>query len=279
MGYLIMNFETQEQRPAVQLSLDEVGITDFRTQISVTRGTKIYRYNTDISVVINLPPSKKGVHMSRFVESISEILSSKTESYFSLEEMSIQVLEELHSRHSFETGMITLKFDFFTPRLTPVSKRTSMENYQGRLITYWKRGTVTHELSLGTFGSTVCPHALINSEKKRTHIQRAYGEVTFIGKTSQIPDMELISKILDKSFSAPSYSLLKQEDEQWVVNKMFENPLFVEDVTRNLLLNSIKAFQELELEILASTLSMESIHKHNVISKGKTTTLVKKAND
>ena len=59
MGYHIMNFETQEQTPAVQLSLDEVGITDFRTQISVTIGTKIYRYNTDISVVINLPPSKK----------------------------------------------------------------------------------------------------------------------------------------------------------------------------------------------------------------------------
>ena len=53
---------------------------------------------------------------------------------------------------------------------------------------------------------------------------------------------------------------------------MFENPLFVEDVTRNLLLNSVNTFPDSDLEISASTISLESIHKHNVISKGKITT-------
>ncbi len=267
-----MNLETQDQPPNVLLSLDEVGITDFRTQISISRGTKIYRYTTNIKVVINLPPSKKGVHMSRFIESISEILSSKTDSFFSLEEMSVQVLQELFTRHPFETGMITLSFEFFTPRLTPVSKRKSLENYQGQLVTYWKNGSVAHELSLGTSGSTACPHALANNPQNRTHIQRAYAELTLKGNTSEIPDMEIISKILDQSFSAPSFSLLKQEDEQWVVNRMYENPLFVEDVTRNLLINAAQEFKELELNIEASTTSLESIHKHNIISRGSTST-------
>ncbi len=267
-----MNLETQDQFPDVQLSLDEVGITDFRTQISITRGTKIYRYTTNIKVVIDLPPSKKGAHMSRFIESISEILSSKTDSFFSLEEMSIQVLQELNSRHPFERGMITLTFEFFTPRLTPVSKRNSMENYQGRLVTKWKSGSIIHELSLGTSGSTACPHAQVNNPLNRTHIQRAYAELTLKGKTSEIPDMEIISKILDESFSAPSFSLLKQEDEQWVVDRMHENPLFVEDVTRNLLINAVQKFKESKLEIKAITTSLESIHKHNIISKGSTST-------
>ena len=84
--------------------------------------------------------------------------------------------------------------------------------------------------------------------------------------------MEIISKILDKSFSAPSFSLLKQEDEQWVVNQMYENPLFVEDVTRNLLINAAQEFKDLKLNIEAMTTSLESIHKHNVISKGSTST-------
>ena len=267
-----MNLETQDQKPDIPLSLDEVGITDFRTQISITRGTKIYRYTTNITVVINLPQSKKGVHMSRFIESIAEILSTKTGSFYSLEQMSIQVMEELNSRHPFETGSVVMDFDFFTPRITPVSKRKSVENYRGRLCTIWNKGNVTHKLSLGTFGSTACPHALKKSNGKRTHIQRAYAEVTVKGITSEIPDMENISKILDECFSAPSFSLLKSEDEQWVVDRMYKNPLFVEDVTRNILKNMAKAFSKQDLKITAKTTSLESIHKHNVISKGTTST-------
>ena len=269
-----MNQDTQDQSPNIQLSLDEVGISDFRAQITVTRGTKIYRYTTNISVVINLPANRKGVHMSRLIESISEILSKKArkEDFFSLEEMSIQVLKELNTRHSFEIGNIVLNFDFFTPRITPVSKKTSMESYQGRLKTDYRHGKISHELSLGTFGSTACPHALANSKNNRTHIQRAYGEVTLKGETSEIPDMEIISKILDQSFSSPTYSLLKSEDEQWVINQMFDNPLFVEDVTRNLLENTASTFINHKLEISAKVTSLESIHKHNVISKGSTTT-------
>jgi GTP cyclohydrolase-4 len=267
-----MNLETQDQKPEIQLSLDEVGITDFRTQISITRGTKIYRYTTNITVVINLPQFKKGVHMSRIIESIAEILSTKTGSFYSLEEMSIQVVKELNSRHPFNTGSVVIDFEFFTPRITPVSKRKSIENYRGRLCTYWNKSNVTHELSLGTYGSTACPHALKKSNGKRTHIQRAYAEVTVTGSTSEIPDMEDISSILDESFSAPSFSLLKSEDEQWVVNRMYENPLFVEDVTRTILRNMAEAFSNLDLEISAKTTSFESIHKHNIISKGTTST-------
>lgn len=266
-----MQRETQEQEPSIQLSLEEVGITDFKTQITITRGTKIYRYTTNITVVINLSSSKKGVHMSRFIESISEILSRKTgkNEYYSLEEMSIQVLEELNSRHPFSKGIMQLEFDFFTPRTTPVSRRQSMENYQGKIITIWKNNSFTHKLTLGTYGGTACPHALANNSKQRTHIQRAYAEIRLTGKTSDIPDMEVISKIIDQSFSAPTYSLLKSEDEQWIVNQLHENPLFVEDVTRNLLKNANNKFKNNNLEIEAITKSLESIHKHNVISKGK----------
>ena len=267
-----MVLETQDQKPKVELMLDEVGITDFRTQISITRGTKIYRYTTNITVVINLPQSKKGVHMSRIIESIAEILSTKTGSYYSLEEMTIQVLEELNSRHPFHTGSVVIEFEFFTPRFTPVSKRKSVENYRGRLCTFWNRSKVTHELSLGTYGSTACPHALEKNKRKRTHIQRAFAEVCVKGSTNDIPDMEDISKILDGCFSAPSFSLLKSEDEQWVVDRMYENPLFVEDVTRNILKNMAEAFSKQDLEISAKTISLESIHKHNVMSKGTTST-------
>lgn len=269
-----MEKETQDQSPVVSLSLDEVGITDFQTQVSITRGTKIYRYQTTVRVVINLPPSRKGAHLSRFVESISEILTSEVHTHYSLEEMSIHVLQKLNERHPFEKGSISLKFIFFTTRTTPVSKKSSLENYDALLTTWLDQGRISHELSLGTYGSTACPHALSQSSTDHTHIQRAYAEISLQGRTQDIPDMEDISEILDQSFSAPTFSLLKAEDEQWVVKRMWENPLFVEDVTRNLLQLASDSFSDRELKIRAKTISQESIHKHNIMSKGSTRTFI-----
>ncbi|UCE13676.1 MAG: GTP cyclohydrolase I FolE2 [Candidatus Heimdallarchaeota archaeon] len=263
-----MEKETQDQIPVISLSLDEVGVTDFQTQVSITRGTKIYRYQPTVSVVINLPPSRKGAHLSRFVESISEILSSEVQVHYSLEEMSVHVLKKLNERHPFEKGSISLEFIFFTTRTTPVSRRSSLENYNAHLTTWLDKEEILHQLTLGTYGSTACPHALSQNPTHYTHIQRAYAEISLKGPTPNIPDMEDVSVILDKSFSAPTFSLLKTEDEQWVVNQMWENPLFVEDVTRNLLQLASKHFSDQKLEIRAKTVSQESIHKHNIMSKG-----------
>jgi GTP cyclohydrolase FolE2 len=264
-----MKKETQDQTPSVPLSLDEVGLTDFKTQVSITRGTKLYRYITNINVVINLPSSKKGAHMSRFVESISEVLSSEIHTHYSLEQMSIHVLTTLNELHDFKYASLTLEFTFFTNRTTPVSQRTSVENYNAILITWWDQGQIIHELTLGTYGNTACPHALSQNPEGHTHIQRVYAELSLKGKTEEIPDMEEISKIIDRCFSAPTFSLLKVEDEQWLIDRMWENPLFVEDVTRNLLKFASNQFKERELEIRAKTVSQESIHKHNIMSSGR----------
>ncbi|MHA1974674.1 MAG: GTP cyclohydrolase I FolE2 [Candidatus Hodarchaeales archaeon] len=263
-----MNHNTQDQTPRVLISLDEVGVTDFHTQISITRGTRVYRYTTTVSVVINLPSSIKGAHLSRFVETISDVLSSEIHTHYSLEEMSIHVLKKLHERHSFDNASITLKFLFFTSRTTPVTRKESIEHYKAELTTWWHNEAIEHELSLGTFGSTACPHALAQNISEHTHIQRAYAEISIKGKTEDIPDMEDLSKLIDQSFSAPSFSLLKSEDEQWVVDRMYENPLFVEDVTRNLLELASTHYSQKKVLVKAKTISQESIHKHNVVSKG-----------
>ncbi|MHA2226005.1 MAG: GTP cyclohydrolase, FolE2/MptA family [Candidatus Hodarchaeales archaeon] len=264
--------ETQDQTPIVSLSLDEVGVTDFKTQVSITRGKKVYRYTTTVSVVINLPSSRKGAHLSRFVETISEILSSEIHTHYSLEEMSIHVLRKLNELHSFESGSMLLDFLFFTTRTTPVSHRTSTEYYKAQLTTWWDQGNISHELTLGTYGNTVCPHALAQNPSSHTHIQRAYAEISLKGETPDIPDMEELSVVLDQSFSTPTFSLLKAEDENWMVNQMWKNPLFTEDVTRNLLQLASEHFLDRNLEIRAKTVSQESIHKHNIVSKGSTNT-------
>ena len=54
--------------------------------------------------------------------------------------------------------------------------------------------------------------------------------------------------------------------QKYIVNKMFNNPKFVEDVTREILNRAKNRFKE--CRISAKTISYESIHRHDVIAEG-----------
>ena len=125
-----------------------------------------------------------------------------------------------------------------------------------------------HKATVKAYGNTACPHALSVAEGKRTHVQRAISSLTVVGKDGDLPNFEDIIEILEKSFSSPTFAVLKTEDEAWVVNTMFENPKFCEDVARHLLINADQEFQG-NLNFHAFVRSEESIHKHDVVARGK----------
>ena len=73
--------------------------------------------------------------------------------------------------------------------------------------------------------------------------------------------IEDLAVLMEKQGSAPVYSLLKREDEKYLTEQAYENPKFVEDVLRDLVL-AIRALAgvvwfEIECE------NYESIHNHS----------------
>ena len=66
---------------------------------------------------------------------------------------------------------------------------------------------------------------------------------------------------IESCASSPLYPILKREDEKFVTEHAYENPKFVEDVLRDVVLklrnNSIIYSFEVECE------SIESIHNHS----------------
>ena len=127
-------------------------------------------------------------------------------------------------------------------------------------------------ISVEYIGNTVCPHAMENHPDKRTHVQRALGKLIVKGSIVQMPSFESMVKVLRSSFPAETYSILKTEDEQSVIDCMHDNPMFVEDVCRSILAIALQEFSDLKLELTASAKSLESIHKHDVIAKGSART-------
>ena len=71
-----MNKETQEDTPTVPAKLERVGITNLRTLVKTGFSGK-YKFVPTFEIYIDLCEEKKGVHMSRLVESISEIVTEE----------------------------------------------------------------------------------------------------------------------------------------------------------------------------------------------------------
>ena len=67
--------------------------------------------------------------------------------------------------------------------------------------------------------------------------------------------------VIEDSASGEVYSLLKRPDEKFVTERGYENPMFVEDVVRNiaLRLNRIDNFSWYSIEAE----NFESIHNHS----------------
>jgi GTP cyclohydrolase-4 len=262
--------DTQDEEPHHKIELSEVGVANFKTLLRIKRNGEEYTYIPECKITINLPPERKGAHLSRLVESVTEILSLSTNTHHSVEEMTISTLKEIHSRHPFITAQMRLNFDFVMKNTTPISKKRTLEVYSVEVLTASFEGIKEfyHRVSIQSKGNTVCPHAYAESGMQYTHIQRAIGRLSVAGSLEDIPYFEEMADVLEHSYSAPTFSVLKTPDEQATVHKMFTNPLFAEDVTRNILANAKDKFKG-NVNIHAKVISEESIHKHDVLCKGQ----------
>src|SRR5262249_20585276 len=77
--------------------------------------------------------------------------------------------------------------------------------------------------------------------------------------------IEELVDIAERSASAPVYPLLKRPDERHVTMQAFENPVFVEDVVRNVALKLQEDPRVASFRIRA--VSDESIHNHSVFAE------------
>jgi GTP cyclohydrolase I len=95
--------------------------------------------------------------------------------------------------------------------------------------------------------------------KKGAHNQR--GIISIRVRFKKFFWIEDVIKIAEKSASGEVYALLKRPDEKFVTEKAYENPMFVEDIVRNVA-------QKLEKNpnitwFSVESENIESIHNHS----------------
>lgn len=243
------------------VEIQKVGIKDLEIPLNVQRKdaeNQVVCAKAKISV--SLPAHYKGTHMSRFVEVIN-FWKDKNLLGVSIEGCVKDVVQKLEAK----SGYLKLSFKYFIDKESPVTKIVSPMCYdcsfEGILNDY-NGDDEEYKFILGVKVpvTTLCPCSKEISDYG-AHNQRAIVSVKVSYENDEHIWIEDLVKMVEDSASCGLYSLLKREDEKYVTEHAYNNPKFVEDVLRDVVIalrndDVVDSF-EVECE------SIESIHNHS----------------
>ena len=285
--------DVQNSKDGRGIAIDKVGIKNLHYPISVLDKAKSFQHTVaDINMYVDLPHYFKGTHMSRFLEVLNEYRGEISIVNFP------DILRKIKKVLNAGSASVEIEFPYFIEKTAPVSGKKSLMEYicyyngtikDGKAaapkqekaeINEIKRSAAikgsefnsdpfiadtpcTEDESLIIVGvkvpiNTLCPCSKEIS-KYGAHNQRGIVSVSI--EFDKLIWFEDIIADVESCASSPIYSLLKREDERFLTEHAYENPMFVEDVTRCVagILKKNKNIKWFRVEAE----NFESIHNHN----------------
>jgi GTP cyclohydrolase I len=245
--------DKQSERDHRELRIDKVGVRGLRFPIQVRdREHNVQNTVATLGMFVDLPQEFKGTHMSRFVE----VLHAHG-NVIHVENIGV-ILQELQKKLHSATSHIEVEFPYFISKQSPVSRRESLMDYIARFDAAACGEETDFVLTVKANVTTLCPCSKAIA-KYGAHNQR--GEVTVAVRFKKIIWIEEVIEMIEASASSELYALLKRQDEKAVTERAYENPVFVEDLVRNVALrlnaHPLVTWYKVEAE------NHESIHNHN----------------
>lgn len=257
-------YDVQNHRDDRQIPIDKVGVCDLQYPIFVMdRQSQRQATTAKLSMSVNLPHEFKGTHMSRFIEVLNSHRGEVTMRTLPL------ILSELKSRLDAESAHMEVAFPYFVERTAPVSGATALMDYQCRFTGEANGGKEDFVLSVCVPVTSLCPCSKAISDYG-AHNQRGQVTIEVRSRTTEegLPALVWIEELIEvaeSSASAPVYALLKRQDERHVTMQAYDNPVFVEDLVRNVAMR-LQADDRITW-FRVHALNQESIHNHNAFAE------------
>ncbi len=245
--------DTQSEPDYRQIAIDRVGVKGLKYPIRVRDKAHAEQHTiATITLTVDLPQEYKGTHMSRFVEVLNEFGPE-----IHVDNIQ-QMLRDLTTRLNSECAHADLEFPFFLEKPAPVTGAVGMMDYLVRFNATLERGTTDFTVTVIVGVTTLCPCSKAISVHG-AHNQR--GQVTYSVRFSKPIWIEDLVQLVESCASSELYSLLKRPDEKAVTERAYENPVFVEDLVRNIAVRSDREPDITWYRVEAE--NFESIHNHN----------------
>jgi len=245
--------DTQSERDTRRIPIDHVGIKNLRFPLRILDRDQSEQHTVAmVTMAVDLPHQYKGTHMSRFVEVLHA--HGRELTVGGVAAMPKELLSRLNARKAH----VELRFPYFRAKPAPVTKTEGLLDYgvvfavnaEGEEIDF----VVTVEVPVGT----LCPCSKAISDRG-AHNQR--GLVTFSVRFKKPIWIEDLIELVERSASSELYSVLKRPDEKYVTEAAYDNPVFVEDLVRNIAQKAAGHADITWFRVEAE--NFESIHNHN----------------
>jgi MptA/FolE2 family GTP cyclohydrolase len=284
--------DIQGMKPIIPISLSRVGVTGIKKIVPIKHYRGADLFYSEMDLYADLSPEQKGLHMSRFSTIVNEIIDEVIRfGYMDIESFIKSVAEQINQEQKALKSEVAIRAKYPRERRTPVSGQASQEIYSLIGIAVSTKNRTRIIVGGEAQGMTACPCAqeMIReySQKKlweagfteediekilttvplSSHNQR--GEGTLLIGTDQKIDVDDLVDMVENSMSSQIYQLLKRPDEFFVVHKAHTNPMFVEDVVREMLKAILTRYPDLPDDsfVLAKQRNFETIHSHDVFAE------------
>lgn len=245
--------DVQNQLDTRRIKIDKVGVKDIRYPISVrAKDNTDQRTVASVNMYVDLPHHYKGTHMSRFIE----ILSIHRHS-ISLQSIST-ILKDMKERLDTASAHLELSFPYFIEKKAPVSEAVSLLEYNCTLFGHQDNAKPDITVGVTVPITTLCP---CSKEISNFGAHNQRGVVTVVVRFKKFFWMEDLIHLVEESCSAEIFSLLKRADEKFVTETAYNNPMFVEDVVREVAVKLLADDNYTWFSIAAE--NFESIHNHS----------------
>jgi GTP cyclohydrolase-4 len=284
--------DLQASAPEVRIGLSRAGVTGVQKAVRIGRGAREKLIAATIDCTVDLDPSQKGVHMSRFPELFEEAIEGVVDDdAFLVEDLAEHVARHIVERQDALVAEVQIRARYPYERRTPVTQLSTQEMVTLIGIAAASRTSVRRVVGVEAVGINACPCAqglvrgraserLLESgfqpgEVDRilelvpiaTHNQRGQGTL-FVGTTKRV-DAERLVELVEGSMSSPIYELLKRPDELHVVEHAHLQPRFVEDSVRVALKSVLDELPDLDDGdfLMSRQVNFETIHAHEVVAE------------
>jgi len=246
--------DVQSQRDYRNVDIEKVGVKNIRYPITVLDKAKGVQHTVaNVNMYVSLPHHFKGTHMSRFIE-----ILNKCKGDISIENFN-NILQEMKQVLKARSAHLEIEFSYFVEKQAPVSGASGLMEYICRFCgSSNEDGKDDFFVGIDVPVTTVCPCSKEISDQG-AHNQR--GTVTVKVRFKKFIWIEDIIELVEQSASCDIYSILKRPDEKYVTERAYDNPMFVEDVVREVA-KKLSADPNITWFSVESE-NFESIHNHS----------------
>ncbi|CUH93994.1 GTP cyclohydrolase folE2 [Propionispora sp. 2/2-37] len=246
--------KTEDQRG---IAIQKVGVSEVHLPFLIkTKSGELQSVLAKIRLTVELPQTFKGTHMSRFIE----ILSEWSQKPVANREMEC-ILHDTLQRLEADKAYLEIRFKYFLQKTAPVSRLRSMLDYDCLFFANMTRGeSIDIAMGVSVPFTSLCPCSK-EIAAYGAHNQRGLMTVKLKQSAGRFIWIEDLVALMEAQGSCPLFPLLKREDEKYVTERAYDNPKFVEDVLRDLVL-ALRSIEDIEwFEVECE--NYESIHNHN----------------